>query len=87
MSSDPHHNIFYFYRGPESMQKRIESDSYSKDIQLENNTTKALINALKRCTPEICKKFINFFLKLALDENNIKYALQKQTIGEQRRLK
>jgi len=84
MSSDPHHNIFYFYRGPESKRKKKESNSDGKDIQIENNTTKALINVLKHCTPAICKKFANFFFKLDLDEKNVKYVLQKPTIGEQR---
>lgn len=49
MFSDPHHNIFYFYRGPESKEKKKDLDSISMDIQIENNTTKALINVLKYC--------------------------------------
>ena len=84
MFSDPHHNLFYFYRGPESKHKKEDSNSVSKDVQVENNTTKALINVLKHCTSGICKEFINSFFKLDLDISNIKFALQKSTIGEQR---
>ena len=84
MFSDPHHNIFYFYRGPESKRKKGDLDSVSKDVQIENNTTKALVNVLKHCSLDICKEFINYFFNLDFDINNIKFALQKSTIGEQR---
>lgn len=84
MSSDPYHNIFYFYRGPESKQKKEDLDSISKDIQVENNTTKALINLLKYTNRSICKNFAKFFFQLELNEGDMKFALQKQTIGEQR---
>ena len=36
---DPHQNIFYYYRGP---SKRNKDSLY--DIQIEDNTTKSLIN-------------------------------------------
>ena len=45
MSSDPYQNIYYYYRGPRAKGSAKTKRSY--DIQLENNTTKALINTLK----------------------------------------
>lgn len=43
--TDPHRNIFCFYRAP---RKHIE-DSFIFDEQLENNVTKSLINTLEYC--------------------------------------
>jgi hypothetical protein len=43
--TDPHRNIFYFYRAP---RKHNEVD-FIHDDQLENNITKALINTLEYC--------------------------------------
>jgi len=41
--SDPHKNIFYYYRGPSSR----ENEEIVYDRQIEDNTTKALINCLE----------------------------------------
>lgn len=41
-SMDPHQNLFYAYRGP----NRLPVDEVVWDRQLENNTTKALINVM-----------------------------------------
>jgi hypothetical protein len=41
--SDPHKNIFYYYRGPSS---RDDKDIIY-DKQIEDNTTKALVNCFK----------------------------------------
>jgi len=44
---DPHRNIFFYYRGPvEDTERRAVWDR-----QLENNTTKALINLLELASP------------------------------------
>jgi hypothetical protein len=40
--NDPHKNIFYYYRGPSSR----ENEEIIYDSQIEDNTTKALINCL-----------------------------------------
>ncbi len=79
MSYDPHQNVFFFYRGPKS---RKEHEGV--DFQLENNTTKALINTLYYSDPNVCKDFISHFLKISIDDSTIKYTLQKQTIGTQK---
>jgi len=79
MSFDPHQNIFYFYRGPKS-----KKEHRGVDFQLENNTTKALINTLYFSKPNVCKDFILHFLSINIGDSPIKYALQKQTIGTQK---
>lgn len=71
--TDFHHNIFYYYKGPQ----------YGKqgpcDQQLEDNTTKALINTLKHCNPVVRLKFLNW---LGIDINGkTEFELQKSTIG------
>ena len=49
---DFHHNIFFYYRGPEP------SKPEQKEQQLENNTTKALTNTLSYCSPVVAQKFL-----------------------------
>ena len=46
MPFDPHHNVFYFYRGPKLKKNLKDNLNKNEDIQLENNTTKALITQL-----------------------------------------
>jgi len=41
---DPHQNIFYYYRGP--TKKKVDS---IYDIQIEDNTTKSLVNLIEFC--------------------------------------
>ena len=82
MSSDPYQNIYYYYRGPTAKGSAKTKKSY--DIQLENNTTKALINTLKHCNPIICQNFLIEMLKIPIESNDFKYLLQTQTIGEQK---
>ena len=56
---DPHQNIFYYYRGP---SKKTE-DSL-RDIQIEDNTTKALINLLEFAKRVDYAILLKSFLKL-----------------------
>ena len=48
---DLHHNLFYSYRGP-------NADSADRDRQLENNLTKALINALSLGGDAVWRPFL-----------------------------
>jgi hypothetical protein len=56
---DPHQNIFYYYRGP--TKKGIDD---LHDIQVEDNTTKALINLLEFASRTDLESLIKGFLKL-----------------------
>ncbi len=56
---DPHQNIFYYYRGP---SKKTSDSLY--DIQVEDNTTKALINLLEFAKRVDFDPLLKSFLKL-----------------------
>jgi hypothetical protein len=71
--TDFHHNIFYYYRG----YKQSKQDQY--DQQLEDNTTKALVNTLKHCSPVIVLKFLEWLGIKATGK--VEVELQKPTIG------
>lgn len=55
--NDPHKNIFYYYRGP---SKRVQ-DEIIYDKQVEDNSTKALVNCLDYCTDNLLNHFIKYF--------------------------
>ena len=46
---DPHRNVFYYYRGA----SRDSDELPLRDPQLENNTTKALVNLLEFTPPDV----------------------------------
>ncbi len=57
---DPHQNIFFYYRGP---SKDRELSLY--DFQVEDNTTKSLINIFEFCHQTGLDDLLNGFLKAA----------------------
>lgn len=60
MNLDPHKNIFYYYRGPSSKQIP-EEEKILYDTQVEDNTTKALINCFENCHDKLLNFFIQYF--------------------------
>ena len=55
--NDPHKNIFYYYRGPSSR----DNEEIIYDKQIEDNTTKALINCLEYSSENLLEHFLNYF--------------------------
>lgn len=74
--TDFHHNIFYYYRGP----KQSKQEKY--DQQLEDNTTKALVNTLKHCSPALALKFLEWLGITATGK--VEFEFQKPTIGTEK---
>ena len=73
--TDLHHNIFYYYRGP----NQLKQGPY--DQQLEDNTTKALANTLKHCSPPVALMFLKECLGIETNKKKVEVELQKPTIG------
>lgn len=74
--TDFHHNVFYYYRGP----KQSRQEKY--DQQLEDNTTKALVNTLKHCSPAVALKFLEWLGITATGK--FEAELQKPSIGTEK---
>jgi len=75
-----HQNLFYYYGGPHFSEKDIE-------VQLENNTTKALINVLENCDFAVSKEIINLIIGVPVINGSTKklhFTLQESTIGRER---
>jgi hypothetical protein len=73
---DFHRNVFYYYRGPAREGSLI-------DRQLENNTTKALVNVLENCNPTLTIQFLHW-LGVDTASRETHFELQSETIGERR---
>jgi len=73
--TDFHHNIFHYYRGAQRSNRERER-------QLEDNTTKALINTLEHCGPTVALGFLKWLSIEVLEQvGQVKFELQKATIG------
>jgi hypothetical protein len=66
--SDPHTNLFYYYRAGGTNRER--------ERQLENNTTKALIYTLGK-NPDFAKSLLREF-GISVDDQHLNYSLQKR---------
>lgn len=73
---DFHRNVFYYYRGPARERSLI-------DRQLENNTTKALVNVLENCSPTLTTQFLHS-VGVDVRPQEAHFELQSGTIGERR---
>lgn len=72
--TDFHHNIFYYYRGAKQRGRKQEQ-------QLEDNTTKALINTLQHCDSAVATEFLKSLGITIANDSTIEFELQKPTIG------
>jgi hypothetical protein len=75
---DPHQNIFFYYRGP---SKRDKESLY--DLQVEDNTTKGLVNILEFCCRAGFVDLLSGFLKAVKVPNRqvVSFKLQKGLSG------
>ena len=77
---DLHQNIFYYYRGPSKKKK----DCFH-DIQVEDNTTKALINLLEFCYNVKFDALLKRFLRGIKVSNRKMTSFRLQRLGENSR--
>lgn len=64
-------NIFHYYRG----QTRKGSEE-TKQLQIENNVTKALINVLEHSSPLLTMRFVNWLGLNSSDNDDFEYMYQ-----------
>jgi len=55
----PHHNCFFYYRGPSAKSDELESERFHQ--QVEDNTTKALVNTLEHSEGSVAASFLQCF--------------------------
>jgi hypothetical protein len=72
--TDFHQNIFYYYRGASQPHQK------QYDQQLEDNTTKALVNTLQHSSPTVARKFLRWLGVETTAQARVE--LQKASIGK-----
>ena len=60
-----HHNIFYYYRGRSKSTASLLAQEEAQHRQVEDNSTKALINVLEHAEPMVTASFLNRFVPSA----------------------
>lgn len=74
-----HHNCFFYYRGPSSKSPDVELQRYHQ--QVEDNTTKALVNTLEHSGAEVTRSFLREFsppnVELAAADEEAEFYLQR----------
>jgi len=76
--SEFHKNIFYYFRGANNVKD--EDKQFYKETQIEDNTTKALINTLSGSDIHLTELFIKKFADTNIHlsrKDNVRYLLQK----------
>lgn len=74
--TDFHRNIFYYYRG-------AQRSGRERERQLEDNTTKALVNTLEHCSRIVAIKFLRDLLGIMVTEPvEPEFELQKASISK-----
>lgn len=73
--TDFHRNIFSYYRGASQPEQ-------DRERQLEDNTTKALVNALEHCDRRVATKFLEW-LGISTPRN-VNFFQQKVSLGDER---
>jgi hypothetical protein len=69
--ADFHHNVFYYYHGAHRSEQEREQ-------QLENNTTKALVNTLEHCGDGVAIRFLSWLGIKTVDRGLVE--LQRPTV-------
>jgi hypothetical protein len=59
--TDPHHNVFFYYRGQVRAKSEEEAERL-REQQVEDNTTKALVNLLEWSDASLTQEFVSAFL-------------------------
>jgi hypothetical protein len=84
MARDRYHNVFYYYKGPS--KPGDEADENRHHQQLEDNTTKALVNLLEYSPPSLTTSFLVRFVPAIAAEldavDSFEYDLHEQEPSE-----
>jgi len=73
--ADFHRNIFSYFRGGSETEK-------DRERQLENNTTKALVNTLEHCSPHVSAEFLEW---LGISSpRKLNFIQQKANLGDEK---